>query len=79
MEYQSSDIAVPESISALWHFPVWTVIVGQSVIWAIVTVSLLGSPPHVCELGEGSSSLNHPLIHYPVHLSYNILRGDGQL
>ena len=54
-------------------------IVEQSVIWVIVTVSLLGSPPHVCELGEGSSSLNHPLSHYPVHLSYNILREDRQL
>ena len=52
---------------------------GQSVIWAIVIVSLVGSPPHVCELGEGSSSLNHPLSHYPVHLSYNILREDHQL
>ena len=54
-------------------------IVGQSVIWEIVTVSLLGSPPHVCELGEGSSSLNHPLNHCPVHPSYNILRVDHQL
>ena len=54
-------------------------IVGESVIWAIVTVSLLGSSPHVCELGEGSSSLNHPLNHYPVHPSYNILRVDHQL
>ena len=54
-------------------------IVGQSVIWALVTVSLSGSPPCVCELGEGSSSLNHPLSRYPVHLSYNILREDRQL
>ena len=54
-------------------------IVGQSVMWVIVTASLLGSPPHVCELGEGSSSLNHPLNHCPVHLSYNILRVDHQL
>ena len=54
-------------------------IVGQSVIWVILTASLLCSPPHVCELGEGSSSLNHPLSHYPVHLSYNILRLDHQL
>ena len=54
-------------------------IVGQSVIWAIVTASLLGSPPCVCELGEGSSSLNHPLNHCPVHLSYNVLRVDHQL
>ena len=53
--------------------------VGQSVMWAIVTVSLLGSPPHVCELGEGSSSLHHPLNHCPVHQSYNILGVDHQL
>ena len=51
-------------------------IVGQPVIWVIVTASLLGSPPHVGELGDGSSCLNHPLIHCPVHLSYNILRVD---
>ena len=48
--------------------------VGQSVMWAIVTVSLLGSPPHVCKLGEGSSSLNLPLNHCPVHQSYSTLR-----
>ena len=53
--------------------------VGQLVMWAIVTASLLSSPPHVCELGEGSSSLNHPLNHYPVHQRYNILRVDHQL
>ena len=52
---------------------------GQSVIWMIVIVSLLGSPPHVCELGEGSSSLSHPLNQCPVHPSYNILREDHQL
>ena len=54
-------------------------IVGQSVMSAIVTASLLGSPPHVCGLGEGSSSLNHPLNHCPGHQSYNILRVDHQL
>ena len=53
--------------------------VGQSVMWAIVTVSLLGSPPHVYELGEDSSSLNHPLNHCPVHQIYNILRVSHQL
>ena len=51
---------------------------GQSVMWVIVTVSLLGSPPCVCEIGEGSSSLNHPLNHCPGHLSYNILRVDHE-
>ena len=53
--------------------------VGQSVMWAIVTVFLLGSPPHVCELGKGSSSLNHPLNCCPVHQSYNILMVGHQL
>ena len=53
--------------------------VGQSVMWVIVTVSLVGSPPHVCELGEGSSSLNHPLSHCPDHQSYNTLRVCHQL
>ena len=53
--------------------------VGQSVMWAIVTVSLLGSPPHVCELGEGSSSLNDPLNHCPVYQSYSTLRAGHQL
>ena len=53
--------------------------VGQSVMWAIVTVSLVGSPPHVCELGEGSSSLNHPLNPCPVHQSYSTLRVGHQL
>ena len=53
--------------------------VGQSVMWVIVTVSLLGRPPCVCELGGGSSSLNHPLNHCPVHQSCNILRADHQL
>ena len=51
---------------------------GQSVIWVMVMVSLLGSPPHVCELGEGPFSLNHPLSHYPAYLSYSILR-EGRL
>ena len=43
-------------------------------MWAIVTVSFLGSPHHVWNyvLGEGSSSLNHLLSHWPVHQSYSI-------
>ena len=53
--------------------------VGQSVMWVIVTVSLLGSPPHVCELGEGSASLNHPLNHCPVNQSYSTQRVGHQL
>ena len=45
-------------------------------MWTTVTVSLLGSPPHFWNdvLGEGSSSLNHPLSHCPVHQSYSIQR-----
>ena len=48
--------------------------VGQFVMLAIVTVSLLGSPPHVCKLGEGSANLNHPLNYCPIHQSYSTLR-----
>ena len=70
---------MPESISAWKHFPAWTVTVGQSVICGMVMVSLLGSPLHVCELGEGPFSLNHPPSHYPAHLSYSILREGHQL
>ena len=49
-------------------------------MWATVTVSLLGSPPHLWNdvLGEGSSSLNHPLNRCPVHQSYSILRVGHQ-
>ena len=52
--------------------------VGQSVMWETVTVSLLGSPPHLWKLGEGSSSLNHPLNHCPVHQNYSTLRTGHQ-
>ena len=76
MEYLNNDIAAPESIRALQCFPAWTMMVGQSVMRVIVTASLLGSPPHVC---EGSSSLYHPLNHCPGHQSYNILRVNHQL
>ena len=53
--------------------------VAQSVMWTIVTAFLLGSSPCVCKLGEGSSSLNHPMNHCPDHQSYNIQRVDHQL
>ena len=53
--------------------------VGQSVMWAMVIVSLVGSPLQVCELGEGASSLNHPLNHCLAHQSCNTLRVDHQL
>ena len=54
------------------------VTVGQSVIWAMVMVSSLGSPLHVCAVGEGPFSLNHPLSHYPDHLNCSILRVGRQ-
>ena len=56
------DIAALESIRALYRLLACTVIVGQSAIWAMVTLSD-GSPPHSGPgvLGEGPSSLNHPL------------------
>ena len=38
-------MATPELINALYHFPVWTVIVGQSIIHATVMVSSTGGPP----------------------------------
>ena len=44
MEYLSSDIAAPESIRALYHFPAWTVMVGQSMIHATVIVSSVLGP-----------------------------------
>ena len=49
-------------------------------MWATVTVSLLGSLPHLWNdvLGEGSSILNHPLSCCPVHHSYSILRVGHQ-
>ena len=63
----------PKSISALWHFPAWTVMVGQSVMCVTVIVTLLGGPPHSwgALLGEGSPSLNPHLIHWMVCLSCN--------
>ena len=53
--------------------------VEQSVIWAMVVVSLLGSPLCVCKVGEGPFSLNHPRSHYPAHLNYSIMRKNHQL
>ena len=56
-----------------------TVTVGQSVIWAMVMVSSLGSPLHECVVGEGTSSLNHPLNHCHCHLSCSTLTVGCQL
>ena len=49
-------------------------------MWVTVMVSLLGSPPHFWNgvLGEGSSSLNHPLSCWPVHQSYSIWQAGCQ-
>ena len=38
------DIAAPESIRALWHFPACIAIVGQSMMSATVTWLHVGSP-----------------------------------
>ena len=49
-------------------------------MWATVTVSFLGSPPHLWDymLGEGSSSLNHLLSHWLVHQRYSTQMVDHQ-
>ena len=44
----------------------------------MVMMSSLGSPLHVCAVGESSFSLNHPLSHYHDHLSCSILRVGHQ-
>ena len=76
VEYLMSDMAAPESIRALYHFPACTVIVGQSMMSATVTWSSKGSPPCLWEslLGEGSISLNDlcPLLsHWSDHWGCN--------
>ena len=70
VEYLMRDMAAPESIRALEHLPVWTVIVGQSMISATVTWSLEDSLPCSWEslLGETSISLKD-LIPLPSHWS----------
>ena len=55
------------------------VTVGQSVIWAMVMVLLLGSPLWVCEAGEGLFSLNRPWSHYLDHLNCSIWMVECQL
>ena len=47
VEYLISEMAAPELIKALQHLTVWTVIVGQSMIHVMVTVSSAsGHPVH---------------------------------
>ena len=57
--YLTREVAPPESIRALYHFPTCTVIVGQSVMSAIFTFLFEDGPP--CSWGsllrEGSTSL----------------------
>ena len=81
VEYLMRDIAVPESLRSLQHFPACLVIVGQSIINATVACSCVGGP--VCSweslLGEGSFSLNDlsPLLsHWNVHQCCNSLGVD---
>ena len=69
-------MAALESIRALKHLPICTIIVGQSVMSATVTWLFEGSPPCSWEslLGEGSISLKDliPLLsHRSDHRSYN--------
>ena len=47
-------MAAPECINALYHFPACTVMVGQSITCATVTVSSTGGPPfmeHITKRG----------------------------
>ena len=44
-EYLTREMAAPESIRALKHFPACTVMVRQSVMSAIVTPFFEGGPP----------------------------------
>ena len=73
VEYRRSEIAAPESIKTLYCFPAWTVMVGQSIIHATVTVSsVFGPHSWGALLRESSTSLNglSPLlIHWNGHLN----------
>ena len=40
-------MAAPESIKVFYLFPACTIMVGQSVILAIVIESSIGGPPHL--------------------------------
>ena len=71
-------MVAPESINAWEHFPACTVTAGQSVIWAMVITSSLGSPLQECVLGEGAPSLNHPLSCFHFHPNCNSLMVDHQ-
>ena len=62
-------MAAPELINALYHFPMWTVMVGQSIIHAMVIASSIVDPPHSwgALLREGSLSLNPHQNHWMHH------------
>ena len=68
VEYLMRDMAAPESMRALYHFPACTVIVGQSVMSDPVMWSFEGSSSSSWEslLGEGSTNLKD-LSHLPGH------------
>ena len=69
VEYQRSEIPAPVSIKAFYHFPAQTVMVGQSIIHATVTVSSTFSPHSWgVLLREGSTSL-HGLNHWNSRLN----------
>ena len=56
VEYLISEMAAPESIKALKHLPVWTVIVGQSIMHGTVTASSASGPPFMgCTTERGLS------------------------
>ena len=73
-------MAAPESINALYHFPVCTVMVEQSIIHATVMVSSTGGPPHSwgAILREGFFSLNHHQNHWMCHPNCSSQTGHHQ-
>ena len=59
VEYLAREMTAPESMRALQHFPEWTVIVGQSMMSAIIICLFEDGPLHSWEslLGEDYTSL----------------------
>ena len=49
-------MGAPESIRALYCFPAWTVMVGQSIMHATVTVSSMSGPPFMGYITESGLS-----------------------
>ena len=50
IQYLTREMAAPESIRALYCFPVWTLMVGQSMMSDIVTCLFEDGPP--CSWGH---------------------------